>query len=1002
MKLPRKVTVWFLTLVMTLSIIPQTVFAEEKNTSPLQYEITQQMSEDKTEATISLVFAEMETVQLEKLRLPDGTEITENLTVVQYNVSDNGAYDFLVTYTVDGIRQEETIEVEAAGFEEKGGDENNEGTIPAGEGSAVPSGELGSQGADGQENGATTGQKAFVRTGNSWEVSDKVSFDQAVAEVEQARDKEGLTEATIVFTQDINLEGADHSDYTTQNNFGGIPGMTVTLTSKEQPVKVDNLGKYLYNTPKVNVGVESETKAYLLVGDLILDKIQLDTSSNHTLFAQGNHLTFTENFTATDELYLYGGGIGKYTILEDGSIDYNGGNFAETNLVIRGGKFGIVYGGSLHGNIAGNTNITVAASPDNSKIDSLYGGGDGQKTNASNAMYGAVGGDTNVTLSSGTFGYVYGGGYASGSNTISTRYAAVKGDTHVTVGGKSGQKAIFSHIYGGGIRSSVKNTNVTIEATAEGNHPDPYASVNIIGGGSSDIVQGTIHVTVNGGNKLGTIFAGCGNENYNLLQKVENQEQKEFASFVEINGGTMENVYGCHFSDFSQNPSLFAGSVKIVMNGGTVNGIILAEKKSTIQGDSICDVKRGTFKATPSIKGYEQGNDTTTTGETRVNFINDQFVKTWQIAYVDTIYVDNSKDAVIRDYKGTPAISNVKNMQIEQGTLGITGTNEISGNLTVNGTLALTRTDHPDNKDEKGTVGTLSAGGTFTGTGKLRPIKTNVSYFLSNSNPVEGEEYIYAKDKANSTAKLTLEPERFGLYVAHDTTDSAKDIWKIAKDPNADNVTVTFEKNGGDTEADPASLECKKGEALGQLPKAPAREGYQFVGWNTQQDGKGTAFDENMVVNNDMTVYAQWTPLEYEVDYEFVPLDSTGTLPKKVMQQLPSKEKVKYQETACPSKTQFDEVAADTGKWVFKGWTPEKIEAVTSDVKFTGTWEFVSEAGTPGVPNGTDDPTNKKHPVDTGSVKTGDQTDLTLWGILLLVSGIGIFVAYRRRELDRL
>ena len=53
MKLPGKVTVWFLTLVMTLSIIPQTVFAEEKNTSPLQYEIIQQMSEDKTEATIS-------------------------------------------------------------------------------------------------------------------------------------------------------------------------------------------------------------------------------------------------------------------------------------------------------------------------------------------------------------------------------------------------------------------------------------------------------------------------------------------------------------------------------------------------------------------------------------------------------------------------------------------------------------------------------------------------------------------------------------------------------------------------------------------------------------------------------------------------------------------------------------------------------------------------------------------------------------------------------------
>ncbi|WP_059069991.1 hypothetical protein [Mediterraneibacter massiliensis] len=130
MKWAKRAAVWFLTLVMTLNILPQTVFAEEKNALSIQYEVTQQMNEDKTEATISLVFAEMETVQLEKLRLPDGTEITEDLTVVQYNVSDNGVYDFLVTYTADGIRQEETIEVEAAGFEEKGGDENNEETIP--------------------------------------------------------------------------------------------------------------------------------------------------------------------------------------------------------------------------------------------------------------------------------------------------------------------------------------------------------------------------------------------------------------------------------------------------------------------------------------------------------------------------------------------------------------------------------------------------------------------------------------------------------------------------------------------------------------------------------------------------------------------------------------------------------------------------------------------------------------------------------------------------------
>ena len=49
-------------------------------------------------------------------------------------------------------------------------------------------------------------------------------------------------------------------------------------------------------------------------------------------------------------------------------------------------------------------------------------------------------------------------------------------------------------------------------------------------------------------------------------------------------------------------------------------------------------------------------------------------------------------------------------------------------------------------------------------------------------------------------------------------------------------------------------------EALGDRMIAdPARSGYTFTGWNTQQDGKGRSFDNSTVITGPMTVYAQWS-----------------------------------------------------------------------------------------------------------------------------------------------
>ena len=71
--------------------------------------------------------------------------------------------------------------------------------------------------------------------------------------------------------------------------------------------------------------------------------------------------------------------------------------------------------------------------------------------------------------------------------------------------------------------------------------------------------------------------------------------------------------------------------------------------------------------------------------------------------------------------------------------------------------------------------------------------------------------------------------------------------------------TVVFDKNGGDTEANPQSKTVvPPATTLDALPEAPTREDHIFVGWRTAADGSGTLFTENTLVRESLRVYAQW------------------------------------------------------------------------------------------------------------------------------------------------
>ncbi len=71
-------------------------------------------------------------------------------------------------------------------------------------------------------------------------------------------------------------------------------------------------------------------------------------------------------------------------------------------------------------------------------------------------------------------------------------------------------------------------------------------------------------------------------------------------------------------------------------------------------------------------------------------------------------------------------------------------------------------------------------------------------------------------------------------------------------------VTVTFNSNGGGTEASPASATVTSGGTVTLPTTNPTKSGYTFAGWNTAADASGTAFTAFTAVTGNITVYAVW------------------------------------------------------------------------------------------------------------------------------------------------
>ncbi len=95
---------------------------------------------------------------------------------------------------------------------------------------------------------------------------------------------------------------------------------------------------------------------------------------------------------------------------------------------------------------------------------------------------------------------------------------------------------------------------------------------------------------------------------------------------------------------------------------------------------------------------------------------------------------------------------------------------------------------------------------------------------------------------------------------------------------------VHFDKNGGISSMDDQSFTYDVSKKLSK--NTFTKTGYRFTGWNTNSNGSGLSYTDEQMVSNltsvdnaTITLYAQWSPITYNV--RFLPNGGSGTMPNQ-------------------------------------------------------------------------------------------------------------------------
>jgi uncharacterized repeat protein (TIGR02543 family) len=160
-----------------------------------------------------------------------------------------------------------------------------------------------------------------------------------------------------------------------------------------------------------------------------------------------------------------------------------------------------------------------------------------------------------------------------------------------------------------------------------------------------------------------------------------------------------------------------------------------------------------------------------------------------------------------------------------------------------------------------------------------------------------------------------------------------------------DNVAyrVTFDKNGGDTQASPTYLLWDNNSATSNpMPTPPTKSGYTFNGWNSAGNGTGDSMTTAYGVTAPLTAYAVWATSDIEITgYEA--LDDINGGERNNPHYISSTVAITYLEehVTCASISGYSAVVP------IGGW----VDTDTYDGYSVGSYTFTATIGTP-LPTG--------------------------------------------------
>ena len=233
-----------------------------------------------------------------------------------------------------------------------------------------------------------------------------------------------------------------------------------------------------------------------------------------------------------------------------------------------------------------------------------------------------------------------------------------------------------------------------------------------------------------------------------------------------------------------------------------------------------------------------------------------------QTANYNDIFIDGTTQIGSNGHLINHGTSNLSGAVTNNGVMALMGSAYLQNDYTAtNGELRLP-TIVPGANYDTGTI-PVRIKGLSTGTTTVNTV--DPADWQTLKKPALGDNYILSKKNTDSPAQ--------GVFVLGNA-DALADAWFLKRMADADGsdnyymwqvangVRVIFDKNGGDTEADPRIMMQDKVTGVVNhfdLPTIePTRGGYTFKGWNTKADGSGDAFTATTDVTSSMTVYAQW------------------------------------------------------------------------------------------------------------------------------------------------